>query len=130
MAAKRAGMTQADWTAIWKRFQQARDLPPSERERLLEVVAPHIREEGEALLAEEAAEPEHPAPGKRYEKYTLVAPLGAGGMGVVFSARDEELGRLVAIKFVGPRARMLPEAMQRLVREAQAASALNHPNLV
>ncbi len=69
-------------------------------------------------------------PGQKHGRYTLVAPLGSGGSGEVYSARDGELGRTVAIKFLREAARLLPAARQRLVREAQSASALNHPNLV
>ncbi len=91
----------------------------------------HIVEEVESMI--EDAEEEDlaaPAPGREYGKYTLVAPLGSGGMGEVFAARDRELGRMVAIKFVGARSRLLPTAFDQLVHEAQAASALNHPNLI
>lgn len=92
---------------------------------------PHIAGEVEAMIEDaEQDDVAPPAPGREYGKYTLVAPIGSGGMGEVFSARDRELGRMVAIKFVGARSRLLPTAFDQLVHEAQAASALNHPNLV
>src|SRR5688572_27241790 len=56
--------------------------------------------------------------------YELGARLGAGGMGEVFKARDPRLNRFVAIKF------LQPAHAHRFVREAQAASALNHPNII
>ncbi len=123
-------MTQSDWSEVWVRFRRARELPASARDQVLADAPPRVRAEVEVLLAEDDAEPVQPEAGSKYGKYLLMTRLGEGGMGEVFSARDEELGRLVAIKFVGARARMLPAAMQRLVREAQAASVLNHPNLV
>jgi Tol biopolymer transport system component/tRNA A-37 threonylcarbamoyl transferase component Bud32 len=56
--------------------------------------------------------------------YEIVARLGAGGMGEVFKARDPRLNRFVAIKF------LRPAHAHRFIREAQAASALNHPNII
>jgi serine/threonine protein kinase len=70
------------------------------------------------------------AAGTRVGAYEILAPLGAGGMGEVYRARDTRLGREVAIKFLGPRFATKPEASQRLLEEARAASALNHANIV
>ena len=125
-------MTNEDWKEAWRLFELARGLEPAARRSLLGGTSPHIVDEVEAMVdaAEDADLEEPPAPGRDYGKYTLVAALGSGGMGEVFSARDRELGRMVAIKFVGARSRLLPAARQRLVHEAQAASALDHPNLV
>ncbi|MET0556148.1 MAG: serine/threonine-protein kinase [Vicinamibacteria bacterium] len=67
-------------------------------------------------------------PGTRIASYEIVALLGAGGMGEVYSARDTRLGRTVALKVL--RAGADPELLHRLQREARAASALNHPNIV
>jgi serine/threonine protein kinase len=62
--------------------------------------------------------------------YEIVAPLGAGGMGEVYKARDTRLNRLVAIKVL-PAGRLGDEGRkQRFIQEAQAASALNHPNII
>ena len=123
-------MTTGDWSQAWELFQRVSECPPAERERVLSDAPPHIAEEVEAMIAEAQADPEPPAPGREYGRYRLVAPLGSGGMGDVFSARDSELGRTVAIKFIGARGRLLPAARERLVHEAQAASVLDHPNLV
>ena len=62
--------------------------------------------------------------------YELVAPLGRGGMGDVYRARDRRLGRYVAIKFVSSRLYGNADAEARLDREARTASALNHPGIV
>jgi eukaryotic-like serine/threonine-protein kinase len=70
------------------------------------------------------------AQGRRLGPYEVIAPLGAGGMGEVYRARDSRLGREVAIKVL-PAARMADEGRRRrFVQEARAASALNHPNIV
>src|SRR5437016_6325894 len=67
--------------------------------------------------------------GERLGPYEIVAPLGAGGMGEVYRARDTRLDRSVAIK-------VLPEAFSesrdrlRFEQEARSASALNHPNII
>lgn len=67
------------------------------------------------------------APGDTVGRYELVEKLGSGGMGVVFRARDPQLGRSIAIKVVlDP----TPERAQRLIREAQAMAQVSHSNLV
>jgi serine/threonine protein kinase/Tol biopolymer transport system component len=73
--------------------------------------------------------PMPPAPGTKLGHYEIVAPLGAGGMGVVYKARDTKLGRVVALKFPLQGALADETARTHLLREAQNASALNHPNI-
>ena len=63
------------------------------------------------------------------ERYRLETELGRGGMGIVFRATDLELMREVAVKVL-PSASSSPDARQRLLREARAAAALNHPHIV
>jgi serine/threonine protein kinase len=66
--------------------------------------------------------------GARIGSYEVIDRLGAGGMGEIYRARDTRLGRTVAIKVL--RSGADPELLRRLDREARAASALNHPNIV
>jgi serine/threonine protein kinase/WD40 repeat protein len=70
------------------------------------------------------------AAGSRLGQYEIIAPLGKGGMGEVYRAADPRLRREVAIKLLAPDGRLSPEMIQRFEREARAASALNHPNIV
>ena len=68
-------------------------------------------------------------PSSRLGPYEILAPLGAGGMGEVYRARDTRLGRDVAIKVLAARSTEQPEARVRFEREARAISALNHPHV-
>jgi eukaryotic-like serine/threonine-protein kinase len=67
--------------------------------------------------------------GTKLGPYEINCPLGAGGMGEVYGARDTRLGRTVAIKILPAHLSDSPEAKQRFDREARAISALNHPNV-
>ena len=70
------------------------------------------------------------AGGDRLGPYEIVAPLGCGGMGEVYRARDTRLNRPVAIKILTTSAANAPDRVRRFLIEAQAASALNHPNII
>src|SRR6266542_1175444 len=80
-----------------------------------------------------SAGPEPPAPGEPPGRYEVLEPIGAGGMGVVYAARDHQLRRTVALKMLQPggagetsQARM----RERLLREARAMARLSHPNVL
>jgi serine/threonine protein kinase/Tol biopolymer transport system component len=70
------------------------------------------------------------AGGDQLGSYRILEAIGAGGMGQVYRARDERLNRTVAIKTLPPDRVSDPEWRKRFVREARAASALNHPNII
>src|SRR5262245_56883798 len=70
------------------------------------------------------------APGTRLGPYEILSPLGAGGMGEVYRARDPRLRREIALKVLPPDLANAPDRLSRFEREARAASALNHPNIV
>src|SRR5688572_5611188 len=69
-------------------------------------------------------------PGAQCGGYEIIGPLGTGGMGEVYRARDLKLGRHVALKVLGAEALANPGAVRRFQDEAKAASALNHPGIV
>jgi dienelactone hydrolase len=70
------------------------------------------------------------ANGTRLGPYEILAPLGAGGMGEVYRAKDTRLGREVAIKVLPEEFAQDPERLRRFEQEARAAAALNHPNIL
>src|SRR5579862_2907679 len=68
--------------------------------------------------------------GQRVGHYRVLEKIGAGGMGEVYRARDERLGRDVALKFIRPASSENPDVLRRFEQEARAAAALNHPSIV
>jgi serine/threonine protein kinase/sugar lactone lactonase YvrE len=139
-------MAPSEWDQVLELFHAAIDTPPEARTILLDqACGPEtaIRRAVEDLLREHdsagsflsrpvwetAPGAELFESGKRFESFVLEEMLGRGGMGEVWSARDLELERPVALKFLRARTASNSDAA-RIVREAQAASALNHPNIV
>ena len=70
------------------------------------------------------------APGTKLGPYEVIAPIGAGGMGEVYRARDARLGRDVALKILSESFAASPDRLHRFEQEARAVAALNHPNIL
>jgi serine/threonine-protein kinase len=70
------------------------------------------------------------SPSQKILHYQLLEKIGAGGMGEIYKAQDSRLNRLVAVKILAPGLATDPERRRRFFQEAQAASALNHPNII
>lgn len=139
------------WKQIDELVQGALDRSAEERTAFIEEACSGddlLRREVESVLAyrqgapdflespavEQAAElitdsQTHSLEGKTFSHYTLTRKIGAGGMGEVYLAEDTRLRRKVAIKFLPPESVADPQAKKRLIREAQAAAALDHPNV-
>src|SRR5436190_1266884 len=73
---------------------------------------------------------EQPTEGTRLGKYQILSHVATGGMGTVFRARDEELGRTVALKVLAPEMAERPIIVERFKREARHAARLSHKNIV
>ena len=145
-------MTPERWLQVERIYHEAEARPPGERASFLDQACAGdagLRGEVERMLAgdsEAAGFLEAPAvemaaralaadavrisPGSRLGPYEIVSFAGAGGMGEVYQARDTRLNRTVAIKVLPPVAADDAERRRRFLREARAASALNHPNIV
>jgi len=140
-------LTAERWAQIKEVFLAALERPMSGREVFLEEACrgdSALRQEVESLLAgQDSPSPACPAvellnqiagaelaPGQTLAQYRVEAKLGQGGMGAVYRAFDTRLRREVALKVLAPGHLADAESKQRLMREARAASALNHPNIV
>lgn len=90
-----------------------------------------LARKGYRLLADVSRDtPAQPlAPGSRVSRYEILEPVGGGAMGEVYKARDLQLGRVVALKFLPADLCRDPVARRRFLREAQAVAQLDHPNV-
>ena len=147
-------MTPERYQQISQLFDEALERPPDEREAFLKQASGddlELRAEVEKLLTNLATSEqflsrpalniaaelhaEHPPAeassiGTQIGRYQILSLLGAGGMGQVYLAKDARLGRAAALKLLPPRFMQNTEHLRRFEREALAASALNHPNIL
>ena len=147
-------ITHDRWQRIKEIFQSAQEKTPTERLEFLDEVCgddKSIREEVEALLtaddsnenflsapayefaagmlSDEEPDASEFANGQRVGRYTILCPLGAGGMGQIYLAQDDQLGRKIALKMIARAFATDTRRVLRFQQEARAASALNHPNV-
>jgi serine/threonine protein kinase/Tfp pilus assembly protein PilF len=145
-------MTPERWLQIEKIYDEARQLGPAERATFLRRACAddeELRREIERLLADVnrpgtllSTLARNPAPEKgslvaelkiiaeQISHFRIISPLGAGGMGEVWLARDIRLERLVALKLLHRGLVQETDRLNRFAREAKAASTLNHPNII
>ena len=131
-------MTPERWARIKEIFYSAVERDGKERlEFLIRSCGPDedLRREVETLLRE-AAQGVLQSPlwqsdltGRSITHYRILAKLGQGGMGVVYKAQDVKLGRTVALKFLAPHVLLSEDHRTRLVHEAKALAAIDHPNI-
>jgi predicted ATPase/serine/threonine protein kinase len=137
-------VTPERWQEVEKVLAAALERTPGERPAYLDQACtdPALRLEVESLIAAheqgDSTFIDHPVAGSnetlsrgtRLGPYEILARIGAGGMGDVYQARDTKLGRSVAIKVLPAAFSADSDRLDRFEREARAASALNHPNIV
>ncbi len=129
-------VTEQQWRQAWEIYRTARELPEDQQRSYLASVSddPEIFEQIILLIQEQEPEPAATVqpiePGMLIGRYQVIRKLACGAMGQVYSACDTELGRLVCLKFLAPDLIQTRMATERLMREAKAASALNHPHIV
>ena len=132
-----AEMPPERWRQISAIYQQAAARTGRDRETYLVdacVDDPQLRREVESLLAHDAhqsflAKPVTLPPGSRIGAYELIEVIGAGGMGIVYRARDLRLQRDVALKVLPESVATDPDRIARFRREATVLASLNHPNI-
>src|SRR5262245_19588330 len=120
-------MNDQQWGKAWEIYQTARELGEDERRSFLASIQtdPAVLDEVVAMLeepAEQVASGIETKVGTRLSHYEILAVIGSGGMGQDFSARDTELGRTVALKYLSSETVASRSAVERLIREAKATS--------
>lgn len=131
------------WKLAYRVFEEVLDLPEPERRsyarsaaespEVLRLVFKLIEDDEREALSDDSdsdGTDSDPRLGTRIGRYQIQGKLGCGGMGHVYSAQDTDLGRRVALKVLAPGIVPTQRALDRLIREAKAASALNHPHIV
>ena len=125
-------MTDQQWQQAWEIYRTARELPDDQRRSYVASVSadPEVFEQVILLIEEQVIQPPA-APelkaGTIIGRYEVLGILGTGGMGQVYAARDSELGRTLALKVLAPEVVATRPAVDRLVREAKAASGSTIP---
>jgi eukaryotic-like serine/threonine-protein kinase len=140
-------VTHDGWAEVERLLHEAMQLAPAEREAFVADIEPaDVRAEVASLLAAEgargtsamkgaiadaaAAAIQEPLAEGTLGHFHIIRPLGHGGMGEVYLAQDVRLGRRVALKLLPRAFQRDTERVRRFEREARAAAALNHPNIV
>lgn len=128
------GYNDDEWRNIYQVALELLDIPAAQRPEYLKSRSIDSDSVQEILaLTGKLEEPDDDTgtrPGTAVGRFQLAEYLGSGGAGEVFSARDPELGRMVAIKLLHPDQTARRDASERFIREARTASTLNHPGIV
>src|SRR5258708_678749 len=135
-------MTSEEWQEVKKVFAIALEREPEERAAYLDQVCANqsLRREGDSLIAayertdstfmeQSPAESGALKRGTMLGSYEMLAPLGQGGMGKVYKARDTRLDRIVAIKVLRSDLAEFSEGRKRFMQEARTIASLNHPHI-
>ena len=123
-------MSPGRWEEIERLYNSALEVESgrSRIERFIE--SPALRVAAKSLATDRTRSKAGDLVGHTLTHYCIVEKIGVGGMGDVYRARDDRLGRDVAIKVLPPEFVTDPERKKRFIHEAKAASALNHPNII
>lgn len=124
-------MTDEQWQIVWKLYQSGSSFPPEQIHSFLKATTSDVEVRDAVLAMFDGSEKFESLDriGQKIGRYVLTGRLGEGGMGEIYAARDSELGRFVAVKFLAQSA-IQTSSVDRFIHEAKAASALNHPNIV